>query len=45
MARVRTMFGCEKSLIREERSLAYITMLKIGKKFVIFVAIVTVRQY
>jgi hypothetical protein len=33
--RIRTMFGCEKSLIRKEGSLAYIAMLKTGKKICI----------
>jgi hypothetical protein len=33
------MFGCEKSLIGEETSLAYIAMLKTDKK-----SVLTVRQ-
>jgi hypothetical protein len=43
MARVKIMFGREKSLIGEEGSLTYIAMLKIGKKSML--SVVTVRQF
>jgi hypothetical protein len=39
-ARVRTMFGCEKTRIRREETLYFIVGSKIGNKSVIFVATV-----